>query len=90
MGMMLDLDHTGTVLLTTDALYHHESYGPPAAGSPIVWDAGHWAASVEKIRKLALEHEALLFPGHDEHSIKQLKDRSEVQKIEFWPNYTYE
>lgn len=90
MGLLIDLDHTGPVLLTSDALYTHDSYGPPAVGTPIVWDAGHWAQSVEKIRQVAREHEAFIFPGHSETGIKQHKEDSEFQKIEFRPGYEYE
>ena len=47
MGMMVRLDTTGWVMLTSDALYHHDSYGPPAVGSPIVWESEKWRSSVE-------------------------------------------
>jgi N-acyl homoserine lactone hydrolase len=90
MGVLVKLDHTGWVLLTSDAMYTHDSYGPPATGSPIVWDAGKWGQSLEKIRQLAMTNEALLFPGHDETGIKQYAGKSDFQKIEFWPNYVYE
>jgi N-acyl homoserine lactone hydrolase len=66
------------------------SYGPPAVGSPIVWDADRWRSSVETVRKVATEHEALIFPGHDTTGIKQFTDRSEARTIEFWPGYEYE
>ena len=36
LGLLVRLDTTGWVLLTSDALYHHQSYGPPAVGTPIV------------------------------------------------------
>jgi glyoxylase-like metal-dependent hydrolase (beta-lactamase superfamily II) len=65
MGLLVKLAHTGWVLLTTDALYTHESYGPPAVGSPIVWDREKWAASVEKIRRVGAARNALVLPGHD-------------------------
>lgn len=90
MGMLIELDQTGPVLLTSDALYMHDSYGPPPVGSPIVWESESWAASVERIRRLAVEREALIFPGHDTTGIKQFQDRSEVRTIEFWPGYEYE
>jgi N-acyl homoserine lactone hydrolase len=90
MGMLVDLENTGPVLLTSDALYMHASYGPPDLGSPIVWEADEWARSVERIRKLATEREALIFPGHDDVGIKQFKDRTEPHTIQFWPGYEYE
>jgi len=90
MGMMVRLDSTGWVMLTSDALYHHDSYGPPAVGSPIVWESEKWHSSVETIRTLATEHEAFIFPGHDTTGIKQFADRTEMRTIEFWPGYEYE
>lgn len=90
MGMLIDLDHTGPVLLTSDALYTHDSYGPPPVGSPITWDVATWAQSVEKIHQVAQEHEAFIFPGHSETGIKQHKEHSEFQPIEFRPGYVYE
>ena len=90
MGMMVRLDSTGWVMLTSDALYHHDSYGPPAVGSPIVWESEKWRSSVETIRTLATEHEAFIFPGHDTTGIKQFAGRTEMRTIEFWPGYEYE
>jgi glyoxylase-like metal-dependent hydrolase (beta-lactamase superfamily II) len=90
MGLMVRLDTTGWVMLTSDALYHHESYGPPAVGSPIVWEAEKWRSSVDTIRRLAIENEAFIFPGHDTTGIKQFANRTELNTIEFWPGYEYE
>jgi glyoxylase-like metal-dependent hydrolase (beta-lactamase superfamily II) len=90
MGLLVELDHTGPVLLTSDALYTHQNYGPPATGSPISWDQPSWMHSVEEIRRLAVEHEALLFPGHDDTAIKQYKGGSQFRQIEFWESYQYE
>ncbi|QFG03950.1 N-acyl homoserine lactonase family protein [Tepidiforma bonchosmolovskayae] len=91
MGMLVRLNHTGWVLFTSDAMYLHESYGPPPVGSPIVWDPGKWASSVEKIRRIAIEHEATIFPGHDETGIKQHADGSSVfTPLNVRPDYVYE
>jgi glyoxylase-like metal-dependent hydrolase (beta-lactamase superfamily II) len=77
-------------MLTSDALYLHDSYGPPAVGSPIVWESEKWKSSVEIVRKLAIENEALIFPGHDATGIKQFASHTEPHTIEFWPGYEYE
>jgi len=53
MALHVELEHTGSVLLAGDALYTHESYGPPPAGSPMNPDPLGWAASVEKLRGIA-------------------------------------
>jgi len=90
MGLLVRLESTGWVMLTSDALYHHESYGPPPVGSPIVWESDKWRSSVDKIRTLAIDNEAFIFPGHDTTGIKQFATRSEMRTIEFWPGYEYE
>ena len=77
MALLVDLDHTGSVLLTGDALYTHESYGPPPAGSPLNPDPLGWAASVEKLRRVARRRDALVLPGHSETGIRQHHDSSE-------------
>jgi glyoxylase-like metal-dependent hydrolase (beta-lactamase superfamily II) len=35
-GVLLQLDRTGAVLLTDDAMYTHDTYGPPAVGTVIL------------------------------------------------------
>jgi N-acyl homoserine lactone hydrolase len=89
MGVVIDLPHTGTVMLTTDAMYRHESYGPPPIGSPTVWDTAKWAQSIEKIRSMALATEAMIFPGHDNEAVKQFATHTELRQIGFMPGHHY-
>lgn len=89
-GLLTKLDHTGWVLLTSDALYTHDSYGPPATGTPITWNVEKWGQSVEKIRRIASERDAFLFPGHDETGVKQSNGSVEFKEINFSPEYVYE
>src|SRR5436190_520486 len=51
-GVLLELGRTGWVLLTDDALYLHESLGPPPVMTPITTDFAQWGTSVEKIRQV--------------------------------------
>lgn len=90
MGLMTRLNSTGWALLSSDALYTHDSYGPPAVGTSVVWNAEHWANSVEKIRRYAMAHDAFLFPGHGETGIKHHKGEIELKKIEYLPGHVYE
>lgn len=89
MGMVIELAHSGTAVLTSDALYRHESYGPPLIGSQTVWDPQQWRDSVEKVRSIAKEHEALIFPGHDDEAIRQYATRTELKHFEFTPDFSY-
>jgi glyoxylase-like metal-dependent hydrolase (beta-lactamase superfamily II) len=90
MGLLIHLEHTGPVLLTSDAMYVHDAYGPPVVGSPVAHDQGAWTRSMDKIRKVATEHEAWIFPGHDHTGIKQFATHSELREINFEPGYAYE
>lgn len=88
-GMVIELAHSGTAVLTSDALYRHESYGPPLIGSQTVWDPQQWRDSVEKVRSIAKEREALIFPGHDDEAIRQYATRTELRRFEFNPDFSY-
>ncbi len=90
MGLLTKLDHTGWVLLTSDALYTHDSYGPPAIGTPITWNVQKWAESVEKLRRIATGHDAFVFPGHDETGIVHRQGKTEFKRIQYLPGYVYE
>ncbi|MQA85469.1 MAG: MBL fold metallo-hydrolase [Streptosporangiales bacterium] len=93
MGVLLHLNTTGWVLMTGDSLYTHESYGPPATGTPIVHDREQWATSVEKIRRMATARDAFVLPGHDETGIQHKDGQTEFKEIQlapFQPGYVYE
>lgn len=89
--MLVKLDHTGWVMLTSDAMYHHETYGPPAVGSFVDLDPNQWGQSVEKVRRYATKYEALIVPGHDECGVKQHADgTSEFVQWQCYPGHVYE
>ena len=89
MGLLVRLSHTGWVMLTSDALYTHESYGPPAVGSPIVWDREKWGASVEKIRKIGGSRNAFILPGHDRTGIQHREGTVGLRQIDLSPGHIY-
>jgi N-acyl homoserine lactone hydrolase len=88
LGMKVTLPHSGTVLMTTDAMYRHETY-ETGIGSQTVWDQDEWVRSLNKIRTIATDTEALIFPGHDGEAVKQFKTRTELKQFEFTPDFTY-
>ena len=91
MGMLVQLEHTGSVLFTSDALFLHESYGPPAVGSMVSILPDKWIQSVEKVRRYATKHEAMLVLGHDESAIKQHADgTTDLVELKFHPHHVYE
>jgi N-acyl homoserine lactone hydrolase len=90
MAMQIDLPHTGTVLLTSDALYHHHNYVHPGSEPQIYWDIERWRRSLETIRQVAKETDAWLLPGHDGSGIAHFKGEHEIKTIDFSPGHSYE
>jgi N-acyl homoserine lactone hydrolase len=73
MSMRVDLPETGTMIFTADAVYMGASYGPPAVPASIVSNLEQFYASVEKIRGIAKETDAMVIFGHDADQIHQLR-----------------
>ena len=91
MGMMVHLEHTGWVILASDAMHHHETYGPPGYGNMISTSQEKWNHSIEKIRRYATKYEALIAPGHSLTGVKQHADgRSEFVPLKYYPGHVYE
>jgi N-acyl homoserine lactone hydrolase len=89
MAMQLQLEHTGTVLLTSDALYTHDNYAEPVAAPQIYWDVEKWRTSLGRIQSLAQRNDALLFPGHDDTGIQHYNSRRELKAIDFSRDHIY-
>jgi N-acyl homoserine lactone hydrolase len=90
MAMELRLEHTGTVLLTSDALYVHDNYAEPVAAPQIYWDVDQWRTSLDRIQRMAEQKDAWLFPGHDETGIRHFNGKRELAAISFSPGDVYE
>ena len=91
MGMMVHLEHTGWVLLASDAMHHHETYGPPGYGNLVSVSQEKWNHSIEKIRRYATKYEATIAPGHSLTGVKQHADgTSEFVQLKFYPGHVYE
>lgn len=91
MGLMVHLEHTGWVLLTSDAMHHHETYGPPATGNMVSMSQEKWGQSIEKIRRYATKYEATIAPGHSLTGVKQHADGTkEFVQLKYYPKHVYE
>ena len=75
--MLVELPKSGNVLITSDAVYRGESWGPPAVGSAIAWSSLAWEASVEKLRRIAAKHDARVLFGHDAVQMGEMRSRGE-------------
>ncbi len=67
MGLMIHLEHSGTVILPSDAIYRKESYDL-SHPSMITPDPETWRKSLNKLKLLARNYDATIVPGHD-HSL---------------------
>ena len=90
MGILARLNQTGWVLLTSDAMFFHDTLGPPPANSPIDMDTEAWNDSINKIATIAADRDAFLFPGHDTTGAQFVDGVREAKQIEFAPGAVYE
>ncbi len=89
MGLLARLDQTGWVFLTSDAMYFHDTLGPPPATSPIDMDGEAWQRSIEKIAAIAAQRDALLLPGHDTTGAQFVDGVRSARRLEFEPGSVY-
>jgi glyoxylase-like metal-dependent hydrolase (beta-lactamase superfamily II) len=77
LGLLVELESAGNILLVADAIYTSTNYGPPLKPPGIIYDSIGWARTVEKIREIATEKNAQVWFGHDEDQLKTLKKSTE-------------
>ncbi|MXV80307.1 MAG: N-acyl homoserine lactonase family protein [Chloroflexi bacterium] len=90
MGILARLDQTGWVLLTSDAMFFHDTLGPPPANSPIDMDTEAWNHSIDKIATIAADRDAFLLPGHDTTGAQFVDGVRGAKQIELAPGSVYE
>lgn len=72
LGLLIELENTGSVILTSDAVYCADNYNEMRVPG-VVLDSVGWAKSCRRIKKLAKEHHAQVWFGHDMEQFNQLK-----------------
>ncbi len=73
-GMRISLPNTGTVVMTSDACYTKENFGPPIRYNARTPDSVKYDASIERVRKMTKEPGfGLLIFGHDWGQYETLK-----------------
>lgn len=72
-GMLLSLEKEGKLLITSDACYGSENFGPPVRLSGVTVDDELSVKSIEAIRKIAEENYAKTVFGHDPEQFRTLK-----------------
>jgi len=71
-ALVVQLEQTGTVILTADAVYQWRNYGPPAVPPGILDSKREWLESVDKLRLMELALGAKLLFGHDADQLSSL------------------
>lgn len=90
MGLLVRLDLNGWVLLTSDAMYFHDTIGEPNATSVVNMLPEDWNNSIAKIAQIAADRDAFLLPGHDLVGSQYTEGVAEAKRIDFAPGAVYE
>ncbi len=73
LGLVVETKRDGVLIFPSDAVYTRANYGPPAKLSGIVYDSLSFFDSIEKVRRLAKQHNAKVMFPHDMEFFKTLK-----------------
>lgn len=75
LGLLVRTEH-GRYLLAADAVYSRAHYGPPARMAGVCSDEAGYYRTIERIRKIAEEHQAEVLFGHDMEQFRSLAERN--------------
>lgn len=92
MGLMVELEHSGTIILSSDSLYVADSF-ETGMGSMLDLDRDKWLTSVNKLKLLQKGHDAMIIPGHDHkviHHNCSCHPLKEEKKLRVWPEAQYD
>ncbi len=72
-GLEIETEELGTLILASDAIYTQESMEPKLQPPGILYDSVGWANSVEYIKRLAQEKNAEIWFGHDGNQFESFR-----------------
>lgn len=72
LALMIELENTGTIILTSDAVYCSDNYEWERAPG-VIYDTIGWRRSLKRIKRLAKEKNAQVWLGHDRKQFDTLK-----------------
>lgn len=73
LGLVVHLEHTGTLIFPSDALVMRENFGPPPRLPGIIYDSRAFFATVDKVQKLREKFGAEIIHPHDPGQFATLK-----------------
>ena len=77
LGLMVRLERGGPVILTSDAVYSSDNFGPGARRQGVVYDSLGWDVTVRRLGWLARQEGARVWFGHDAAQFAGLKKSTE-------------
>lgn len=79
MGLMLHLEHSGTMIFPQDCAHIGEIYGPPVRmpARGLMEDETQYFASIERVRALEKQYHAKVVLAHDEPTLSAMKHAPE-------------
>lgn len=72
LGLMVELEKTGAVIITSDAVYCSDNYDHEQAPG-VIYDTLGWQRSLRRIKYIAKKKKAQVWFGHDRRQFDQLK-----------------
>lgn len=76
LGMVVHSDNN-TYIMPSDSIYSAEIFGPPARPSGTLWNEDLFLQSIEKVRALQQEYNAMIFFSHSDKQFATLKTAPE-------------
>jgi len=73
LGLVIHLEHDGTLIFPMDAVYTEDNYGPPVKMPGIVYDSLSFVDSIDKVRSLQRKYNAKVMYSHDMPFFRTLK-----------------
>ena len=73
LGLHVRLPNHGGVILTSDAIYCQQNYGPPVRPQGVIVDSAGWQRTLQRVRNLAAASGSEVWFGHDMQQFKGLR-----------------
>lgn len=73
LGLVVHLEHTGTIVFTSDAFSMRENFGPPPRLPGIIYDSRAFYATFEKVWKIKNKYHAEIVHPHDPNQFSTLR-----------------
>ncbi|WHH57276.1 N-acyl homoserine lactonase family protein [Petroclostridium sp. X23] len=77
LGLHIELQNTGGVIITSDAIYSSDNFGEPLREPGVVYDTVGWRAAAKRIKSLVSQTNSRVWFGHDAKQFEGLKKSTE-------------